>query len=258
LLLDPEYGLLYALSYPRDHLICYDIARRERLDLGRIGSINSQVLFSDRKHRIWTTDDYGHLVRYDPAQGRIARSPYVLPHNPFHQTGWHSVLYDAAASPDGEWVYAVTWNGSPYLMRIAPDSGEWGRVESLGPVTPENDRTLPEDFFVDHCGGLAFARDGCLYYVASRWKGHYRVSPGKTEGLEGVVWRLDVQTMEREEVAVLHKPSGPAQYVSRGAVDATGDLFFGNVGHKPVGVFRVTMPAERTQGDVRLPLRMWG
>ena len=136
LLLDPERGLLYALGYPRDHMIRYDIARREPSDLGRIGSINSQVLFSDCRHRVWTTDDYGHLVRYDPAKGRIERSPYALPHNPQYQTGWHSVLYDAVAAPGGEWVYAVTWNGSPYMMRIAPDEGEWGRVESLGPVTP--------------------------------------------------------------------------------------------------------------------------
>jgi sugar lactone lactonase YvrE len=258
LLLDPERGLLYALGYPRDHMIRYDIARREQSDLGRIGSINSQVLFSDRKHRVWTTDDYGHLVRYDPAKGRIERSPYVLPHNPQYQTGWHSVLYDAAASPDGQWVYAVTWNGSPYMMRIAPDEGEWGRVESLGPVTPEADRALPEDYFIDHCGGLVFAGDGCLYYVASRWQGTYRAFPGHTEGLEGAVWRLDTQTLQREQAAVLHKPSGPAQYVSRGAVDASGDLFFGNVGFKPVGMFKVALPPERRRADAHLPLRVWG
>jgi hypothetical protein len=258
LLLDPERGLLYALGYPRDHMIRYDIARREPSDLGRIGSINSQVLFSDCRHRVWTTDDYGHLVRYDPAKGRIERSPYALPHNPQYQTGWHSVLYDAVAAPGGEWVYAVTWNGSPYMMRIAPDEGEWGRVESLGPVTPESDRTLPEDYFIDHCGGLTFAGDGCLYYVASRWQGTYRAFPGHTEGLEGVVWRLDTRTLQREQVAVLHKPSGPAQYVSRGAVDASGDLFFGNVGFRPVGMFKVTLPAERRRANAHLPLRVWG
>jgi hypothetical protein len=258
LLHDAEVGRLYALSYPRDHLIVYDLAKRQPRDVGRIGSINAQVLFTDRRHRVWTTDDYGHLVRYDPASDRIERSPYVVPHNPQYQTGWHSVLYDAAPSPDGEWVYAVTWNGSPTMMRIAPDRGEWGYVESLGPVTPENDRTIPENFFTDHCGGLTFGGDGCLYYVASRWQGDYHASPGVTEGLEGVVWRLDVRTLEREEVAVLHKPSGPAQYVSRGAVDAAGDLFFGNVGHKPVGMFKVTVPTDRKRANAHLPLRMWG
>ncbi|HPO09543.1 MAG TPA: hypothetical protein PLZ55_12800, partial [bacterium] len=61
LLHDEERGLLYALSYPRDHFIVYDIAKRTMRDIGRIGSINAQVLFLDRKHRVWTTSDHGHL-----------------------------------------------------------------------------------------------------------------------------------------------------------------------------------------------------
>ena len=144
------------------------------------------------------------------------------------------------------------------MMRIAPDEGEWGHVESLGPVTPPNDLAIPENYFTDHSGGLTFAGDGCLYYVASRWQGIYDPYPGETKGLEGVVWRLDPQTLEREEVAVLRKPNGPAHYVSRGAADAVGDLFFGNVGHKPVGLFRVSMPSERRRENAHLPIRMWG
>ena len=105
LLHDEERHLLYALSYPRDHFIIYDTKTRTRRDLGRIGSINAQTLFLDRKHRVWTTDDYGHLVRYDPEKDRLERSPFVLPHNPQFQTGWHSVFYDVAAAPDGECVY---------------------------------------------------------------------------------------------------------------------------------------------------------
>ena len=79
---DEERGLLYSLSYPRDHLFVYDIAKRERRDLGRIGSVNAQALFLDARHRVWTTSDYGRLIRYDPDKDRIETSPYVLPHNP--------------------------------------------------------------------------------------------------------------------------------------------------------------------------------
>src|SRR5205809_127767 len=78
-------------------------------DIGRIGSINAQTLFLDNRHRVWTTDDYGHLVRYDPERDRLERSPFVLPHNPEFQTGWHSVFYDVAPSPKRDCVYAVTW-----------------------------------------------------------------------------------------------------------------------------------------------------
>ncbi len=192
LLHDEERHLLYALSYPRDHFFIYDTKKRTRRDVGRIGSINAQTLFLDRKHRVWTTDDYGHLVRYDPEKDRLERSPFVLPHNPEFQTGWHSVFYDVAAAPDGECVYAATWIAASRLMRIWPNEGEWPRVEDLGPATQKRDPTLPKDTFVDHCGGLVFAGDGQLYYVASRWRDPvYNPMPADGPEREGVVWRLE-------------------------------------------------------------------
>jgi hypothetical protein len=261
---DEERQLLYALSYPRDHLFRYDVLRRERRDLGRIGSVNAQTLIVDRKHRVWTTDDDGHLVRYDPDRDRLERSPYRLPHNPMYQTGWHTVFYDAAAAPDGESVFAVPWVADPHLMRIWFEDGEWGRVEDWGLVTQERDLSMPYSTAVDHCGGLTFGPDRCLYYVATRWKEpvHLHYPPEERRGLEGVVWRLNPDTRERTEVAVLARPDGRAQYVSRGAMDRNGDLFFGNVlassSPPPAGIFRVTVPAERKRFLADCPLRMWG
>jgi hypothetical protein len=259
LLFDEERGLLYALSYPRDHLISYDLNSRERRDIARIGSINSQVLFLDRYHRVWTTRDDGRIVRYDPEKDRVELSPYILPHNPAFQTGWHSVLYDAVSSPDGEAIYAVTWIAQPRLIRIWPHEGEWGRVEDLGPTTQDRDPTIPYSTFLDHCGGLTFAPDGCLYFVASRWHDPiYNPMPEGYREREGVLWRLDPETLEREEVTVLRRPDAFSQYVSRGAVDHNGDLFFGHVGQRPVGLFKVEMPQDRKKEDIHLPIRMWG
>jgi len=259
LLHDEERSKLYSLSYPRDHFFIYDIGTHRCRDVGRIGSVNSQALFIDRRHRVWTTDDYGHLVRYDPEKDRLERSPQILPHNSSFQTGWHSVFYDVVSSPDRECVYAVTWIANPYLMRIWPNEGEWGRVENLGPVTQERDLTFPMDTFKDHCGGLTFAGDGQLYYVASRWRDSVsdRIS-ARPEDLEGVVWRLNPETLVREEVSLLKRPGFPAQYVSRGAVDHNGDLFFGHVGHQPVGIFKMQMPPDRRKKNAHLPIRMWG
>jgi hypothetical protein len=152
-------------------------------------------------------------------------------------------------------------------MRIWPNEGEWGRVEDLGPVTPDYDATLPEDYFVAHCGGLTFGGDGALYYVASRWQGEfptneeltgYHTTPERLNRAQGVVWRLEPETLARTEVAVLVRPDACAQYVSRGAADRNGDLFFGHVGPRPVGFFKVTPPAERRRPNAHLPLRMWG
>ena len=263
LLHDEQRRLLYALSYPRDHLIVYDIDKRRGRDLGRIGSINAQVLFLDSRHRVWTSNDYGRLVRYDPDKDRMETSPYVLPHNPGYQTGWHAVLYDAVASPTQECVYAVTWVAHPRLMRIWPGDGEWGRVEDLGPATQDHDPALPICTFLDHCGGLVFGGDGQLYFVASRWRDPiYNPLPEAHREKEGVLWRMSPQTLERSEVATIERPDDSSQYVSRGAVDRNGDLFFGHVaglkGKRPVGIFRVCLPQERRGKDAHLPLRMWG
>ena len=151
-------------------------------------------------------------------------------------------------------------------MRIWPDDGEWGRVEDLGPVTPPHELDIPENYYTDHCGGLTFAADGMLYFVASRWKGGFprRINElDKMDGpegrrVEGVVWRMDPRTLKKEEVAYLRRPDASSHYVSRGAVDSHGDLFFGHVGRKPVGFFKVAMPAERRKKDSHLPLRTWG
>ena len=267
LLLDEERGLLYALGYPRDHLYRYDIATRERTDLGRIGSVNAQALFLDKRHRVWTTDDYGHLVRFDPDTGRLERSLSVLAHDPRYQTGWHSVFYDVAPSPDGDSVYAVCWIGNARLMRIWPGEGEWGRVEDLGRVTPDYDISLPEWYYADHCGGLTFGVDGMLYYAASRWNGEFPSArdireitddPAIASLVQGVVWRMDPETGKREEVAILNRPDTNCHYVSRGAVNKEGDLFFGHVGPKPVGIFKVSMPEERKAVGKKVPIRSWG
>ncbi len=259
LLLDEERNLLYALSYPRDHFVIYDLTTRQRRHVGRIGSINAQVLFLDARHRVWTSSDYGHLVRYDPESDRLEMSQKVLPYNPHFQTGWHSVFYDAVIAPGTQCIYACTWIAQPRLMRIWLDEGEWGRVEDLGPATQDRDLTIPYDTFLDHCGGLTFAGDGQLYYVASRWRDPvHNPLPSQHREREGVVWRLNPETLEHTEVALLERPDESAQYVSRGAVDHRGDLFFGHVGPKPVGIFRVHMPEDRKKPDAHLPIRIWG
>lgn len=259
LLHDEERNRLYAISYPRDHFIIFDTRKRTRRDVGRLGSINSQTLFLDNKHRVWTTNDYGHLVRYDPEKDRLEISPYVLPHNPVFQTGWHSVFYDVVASPQRECVYAVTWIANSRLMRIWPNEGDWPRIEDLGPATQDRDPTVSVDTFVDHCGGLLFAGDGQLYYVASRWRDPvYNPMPAGHKDREGVVWRLNPATLQREEVTRLEHPTNLAQYVSRGAVDHNGDLFFGHVGSRPSGIFKVEMPSDRKKKNAHLPIRVWG
>jgi len=258
LALDDERDMLYAISYPRDHFIAYSLKDRSRRDLGRIGSVNSQGIFVDRRHRVWTTSDDGRFVRYDPDRDRLEESPYVMPY-PRFQTGWHSVIYDVASWDDSVFYY-TTWNTAPHLYRLFTEEGNFGRVEDLGAATQDRDTTIPFSMFVDHAGGLVFDRDGQLYFVHSRWKNDRDQLHGEDRQFdaEGVVVKVDPATLRREEVLILRRPDGIAQYCSRAARDRHGDLFFANVGRIPVGFFRVAMP-NRTAGDeALLPLRSWG
>lgn len=259
LVFDEERGKFYAVSYPRDHFVEYDLATRQRRDIGRIGSINSQVLFLDKSHRVWTTRDDGRLVRFDPAKDRIEISPDVLPHNTKYQTGWHSVFYDAVAAPDGESIFAITWIADPYLVRIWPNEGEWGRVENLGPVAQPRNLHQPMDTFIDHAGGLVVGGDGMIYYVVARWHDPvYHPTPNARKAHEGVVFRLDPNTLHREEAFLVERPDQYAHYVSRAAIDRNGDLFFGHVGPKPVGIIKAEMPAGCKRPNAHLPIRVWG
>lgn len=259
MVLDEERGMVYSISYPRDHMIEYNLKTREKRDLGRVGSINSQIIFLDSRHCVWTSSDYGKLVRFNPDKDRLEMSPYTLPHNPQFQTGWHSVFYDAVITPDKKTLYACTWIAQPRLLRIHLDEGEWGSVEDLGPATQERDLSVPTDTFLDHCGGVVHGGDGKIYYVASRWKDAIHNPMSKEhKDREGVVWRLDPETLQKEEVACLDRPDDFAQYVSRGAVDRNGDLFFAHVGKIPVGIFKVHMPRNRKKKNAHLPIRIWG
>ena len=255
MLLDDERQLLYALSYPRDHLVVHDLTTGASKTLGRIGSVNAQVLLLDDAHRVWTSDDDGRLVRYDPGTDRLERSTYVLPHDPLVQDGWHSVLYDGVRDPRTGSFLLSTWSTRPRLLRLWPDDGPFGRVEDLGPATPDRDPIELVDTYTDHCGGLALGPDGALWHVATRWRAGARPGAHDSAGTTGVLVRTDLETLERREVLRLQRPDSPHDhYVSRAAFDASGDLWLGIVSPPPTGVYRVDAPA----GTGPVTLRSWG
>ncbi len=256
MVLDEERGLVYGLTCPRDRLIVYDLSSRTSRDLGRIGSVNSQVLILDARHRVWTSGDTGELVCYDPASDRIRRTGMMLPYDPDFQNGWHSLLYDAVAAPDRASVFATTYSAQPQLVRLWLDGDGDPRIEALGPTTQTRSSRSAVDPMIDHCGGLVFGRDHKLYYVATRWQdpesGHSTLS-GRP--VEGVLWRLDPETGVLDELGVLDAPDHAVHYVARGAIGQNGDLFFAYIGGPPAGAFRLDMDGF---GDAPLPLRIWG
>lgn len=260
--LDEERGLLYALSYPRDHFVVYHLDTGELCDMGRLGSVNAQAIFLDRHGRAYTTNEFGRLIRYDPERKSLEALDVYLPHAN-NQRPWHTVLYDAAASPDGRHIYGVSWQTDPHLFRYEPENGPQGRMEDLGPVMQNRDRTIPVSLFIDHSGGLVFGRDGALYYGVNRWREgshppEFDVGQGRDiAGAKGTIMRMDVESGLAEPFAELTRPGHTPLYISRGACDRNGDLFFGDVGESPAGFSRVPMN-DSSQPCSPPSLRMWG
>jgi hypothetical protein len=260
--LDDERGLLYVLSYPRDHFFVYDLKRKELRDMGRISSVNSQAIFMDKRGRAFTANDKGRLLRYDPDKGELEELNVYLP-VALYQSGWHAVIYDAAANASHDCIYGVNWIINPHLWRYWPEDGKDGRIEDLGPATQtERDRTMLNNTYIDHAGGLVFDSKGYLYYVSSRWRKGYETKGIAVENdidmsiPAGVVVRIDPNSLERQDYAELSRKEKVCRYITRGGRDKNGNLFFGMVGPNPVGLFRLEM--DETGDNRHLPLRMWG
>jgi len=261
---DDERRQFYAVGWPRNHFLVYDLDSDRLTDMGRIGSINPQAIWMDSKRRAYTTNDYGRIVRYDPERKQLEELNLFVPRAPY-MSGWHTIIYDIVATPDGESLFGVPWCNQAHLFRHYPLDGPEGRIEDLGPVTQtERDHRHPISFFQDHAGGLVFGPDGMLYYCISRWEPGIssRMSTwgrDATKVFAGVVVQMDPSTLERRDYAELVRPDGkPSHYVSRGAMDRNGNLFFGNIGGIPSGFFKLDMNCAEPPAPSDHPLRLWG
>lgn len=251
---DPARRRLYALTYPRDHLVWYDLDRHELHDLGRLGSINSQAIVTDRRGRVFTFEDRGRMVRYDPDRDALETLDHVFPHHPC-QSGWHGIIYDAVEDPESGAIYLSPWKGRPHLARYWPEDGPDGRIEDLGPMTQPFPTDRPVGVNVDHVGGLAFGSDGKLYYVRSRWDFEQMRQRGRPSSADSIaeLCTYDPASGDHEPLLTLADGTGMHHYISRAACDGDGDLYFGKILARPAGVYRV-----RGLGLGAMPLRTWG
>lgn len=261
LCLDPDRRWLYALTYPRDHLVIFDLKTGVLRDRGRIGSVNCQCLFLDRRGRLHFSDDEGRLLRYTPEDDALTVLPHRIAHEAY-QTGWHGVLYDAVASPAGDCIYMLPWMVQPHLMRYWPEDGPHGSLEDLGPLTQPRDAHHPLSMSLDHAGGLVFGLDGDLYFARAVWPagGEQRCSFREWEAVYGEVLCFSPEAGTFRVIAELRRgqPGTSSSYVTRGARDRWGHLYFGHVGARPVGLFRLPVADPAPAGMAHRPLRLWG
>jgi len=253
---DARRRVLYAVTYPRDHFVSYDLSRGELTDHGRVGSINTQCIFLDRRGRAFFFNDAGFLLRFDPDRQRLEQLPHVYPHEPY-QSAWHGVIYDAVQNPVTGAVYMVPWKTHPHLARYWPDDGPEGRLEDLGPVTQPRDARELMSVNLDHVGGLLWGADHKLYMVRSEWTseicGWHR--KGTTSA---VLMQWEAVSGAWESLGSLSSDRGQDHYVSRGAVSARGTMIFGKILTSPAGVYRTRIAGYPAMVSPRDYLRFWG
>ncbi|GAG80273.1 unnamed protein product, partial [marine sediment metagenome] len=64
--IDKERNILYMVTMPRSHLIAFDIKERRSRDIGRLSMENTLGIESDARGFIYSTDDEGFIIRYNP------------------------------------------------------------------------------------------------------------------------------------------------------------------------------------------------
>lgn len=258
LALDEARRRLYAVTYPRDHLVSYDLATGSLRDYGRIGSVNSQCLVLDDRGRVFLFADTGRLLRFDPDQDRLEELPVVFPHAGY-QSAWHGVLYDASPDHATGGFFMVPWKTHPRLARYLPDDGPNGRIEDLGPLTQDRDERAIMSVNLDHVGGLISDKMGGLYFTRAAWGGG--ADPG---GNSGRRWSAVAELCRRnadgsiDVLGRLTSERGGNHYVSRAAVSSKGTMILGKILTSPAGVYRVRIPALARELDASEFLRSWG
>ena len=236
-------GLLYGITYPRDHFFVYDLSDGVVRDLGRVGDINPQAIWTDPDENAYTTDDNGWLVRYCVSTGRLEQLPLRLPHASFRE-GWHTLPYDVVSAPDGASVYGSMWSFDGRLFRHVFDS-KGGTIEDLGKVLGQEEADAKWD--ADHVGGMVFGPDGMLYLAA-------RTTREDRHGMFLV--RVSPETLDREVLDPIDDGEWHSQYISRADRDADGRLYLADVSNRPPRMYIVELDDAGAGAPRRL--RTWG
>ena len=187
MIFDQERSRFYGITFPRVHLFSFDLKSRERKDLGRIGNMGAFSLFLDKNGRVYGSNDFGKLYRYDPRKDEIEGLSIEVPKIPWRGSPLN-FLFHNVEGPDGK-IYGDTYFDG-YLFRYDPYDGHEGKIESLGKGWGDDN---PRQWFADYIQDPVFGTGPNLYYgIGTIWQRKYLV-------------RLNVETMKRENLGYVLK-----------------------------------------------------
>jgi hypothetical protein len=244
-------GLLYGVTWPRNHFFVFDIKNRKYRDVGRIGDVNPQAVWIDEKENAYTVDDLGSILKYEADSGELKDMNVFLPKDPRCPSKARSV-YDVVPSPDGKSVYGNVWNLEhvTFSERIFRYDFRDNKVCDLG--LGGLDKHGKDK--LDHLGGFVFGDDGYLYYTASRKDVNRRIP------YRMYLFRLNTQTFEKEEICAVDDGQWQSEYIAKATKDFTGNLYFSDTNNRPQRIYVYTPHGDGEHCDVKCPsiIRSWG
>jgi sugar lactone lactonase YvrE len=202
--MDPVRGRLYALTYPRAHLIYYDITSGVTKDMGQVQNWDaiSRTLAVDDRGRIYGCWGRGRLWRYDPETDRIENLLIQLPQRevgvPVHRAYWETeqTFTAVAHSPDHKLIYFLE-TGSSYLVEYDPYKGEKGEMRLLSQLCADRylgKRDVPYAM-ISFCRGP----DNVIYYACNSATENEEGSPYWGGGMSAALVTYDLNTGKRED-----------------------------------------------------------
>ena len=211
---DPETGLIFAISYPQVHFLVYDPKKNKLTDLGRLGSSHvPRVLFSDWWGNCYYVDWRQRLVKYERSTGKLVFASESLPAFPGTPGGKIITGITAYAKDHNKKViYLVTYGAK--LVAFQPKENGMGTWEDLGGVF----ETKKGEEWKPYVPNLNFGLNGKLYYVIGG-HGNY-VRKDKTVLIE-------FDPIHRKPQILIEYPIGRLTEVTGSDVrDKDGNLYF--------------------------------
>ena len=180
---DPRNHRLYATTHTNSLLVEYDIAAKRSEVIGSIGKYPTRVAECTADGMIYTFDDWGYVVRFDPKSRELSTLDARLP---VGEGGANLVSsFATVVGLDGYTIYGVStaFHLEPreqpgtvlegrksemlqgYAFAYDTQHGPDGRMRTIGPAQAEADLEVG-DLHLHH--SIALTRDGDVLYVSAR------------------------------------------------------------------------------------------
>ena len=219
---DPETGIIYAITYPQVHFVVYDPKVNEQKDLGRLGSAHvPRMTFLDQWGNCYYVDWRQRLVKYEKSTGELVFAKESLPFFPGTPgkviiTGIKGYTTDHSNGV----VYISTYGAK--VLAFYPEKEGIGEIEDLGPLY--NTQEIP--LWKPYASNMNLGNNGKLYYFIG---GHGNYVKKDT----AVLIELDPMTKDMRTIFEFHV-SEVSEVTGTGVRDSEGNLYFAGRKQRPI------------------------